>query len=159
VAVDDSAKWRVTTVDRLKAANNPVLHDMVKKRLVNECNDILKDLGYNISTDNTLKEVPAKLNDLFEKAISFAQTLAGERAVFELWCPTLQESGLKKALHEEYITNINDKYDHEPEEREGYIVFLIAPGLLKRGTEMGVKLENKSVLIKAFVQLEPPKQA
>jgi hypothetical protein len=51
---------------------------------------------------------------------------------------------------------MHDKFQDEEHDRGGYVAFMIAPGLLKRGTEMGAKLSTENtLLIKAFVKLEP----
>jgi hypothetical protein len=83
VTIDDSAKWRVSTVQRLQTFNSPENDASVKQRLLAQLAELLKDLGYEALVEDKSSKLESNLGDLFDKAIEFARLVAGQRAVFE----------------------------------------------------------------------------
>jgi hypothetical protein len=72
----------------------------------------------------------------------------------QLLSPSIQVHGHTKAESDPTRINTDDK--EAVGERQGLVSFLIAPGLMKRGTERGAKLNTEErVLVKAYVKLDP----
>lgn len=137
------------TVQQLKESGVEKHNGEVSDYLVGEFATPLHNLGYDVS-DADLRR---KLADVLAKAIPFAQLLAGQRAIFELFAPDFAQYGSRKKKSDGLRTNVDAEDPDETEEVEGEVRFLVRPGLVKWGSGMGEKLDRSTMLVKSYVEL------
>jgi hypothetical protein len=137
------------TVQQLKDSGVEKHNGEVSGYLVNDFATILRNLGYEVSE----ADLRMKLADVLAKAIPFAQLLAGQRAIFELFAPDFAQYGSSKKKSDGLRTNVDAEDPDETEEVEGEVWFLVRPGLVKWGSGMGEKLNRSTILVKSYVEL------
>jgi hypothetical protein len=124
--------------------------------------ELCKELDYYLEENNSkTTEVYKQLDMLLTLTISFAQFLASQRAIYELFGPPLcdghRKVGPRKQIEDENWTNTTsggNPLAEEEEEVAGWIGYLVIPALLMHGTDMGRKLDSQTiVLVKASVEL------
>jgi len=136
----------------MKSATSAVDYKEVERRLREEFSKLLVDLQYEVDTDLGFRKKKGG-DDMFEalskKMIDLAQTLSAQRAIFEVHVPRKDF----KTANDDLVTNVGEPNGDE-EEQEGYVQFVIQPALVKKGTEMGYKLnQERIILVRAFVKL------
>lgn len=150
--MEDSTKWRTLTVQQLigtgaKTHDTEVMNELRMRVTL----DVLNPLGYTVQESQQ-----KKFDDLLTAAVKLAQVLAGQRAVFSFGYPDISEDDTKQGDdNANALTNIDDAgcFDGPEDEETGRIWFLIQPALVKNGTGVGQKLDERTILRKAYVQL------
>ena len=128
--------------------------NLVKDRLQQDLLRLLLELQYDVQVTKKGETAQALVKDLAEKLVPFAQSLAGQRAVFRLLTPALGVMTNKKTMDDFYLTNKDDDFNELDDELEGEVAYVVKPGLIKFGTGGGQKLElEKTVIVPAFVEL------
>jgi hypothetical protein len=146
---DDSAKWRAMTVQQLKAQNVEKFNGDVQSHLMKDFESILRELGYEVNET----ELRKKMNEVLFQAISFAQLVAGQRAIFGFFVPKRKDFEIRKKEEDELMTNIDGEFPEVQEELARDVWFVVKPGLAKWGTGSGKNLDESTVLIKSYVEL------
>ena len=128
--------------------------NLVKDRLQQDLLRLLLELQYDVQVTKKGETAQALVKDLAEKLVPFAQSLAGQRAVFRLLTPALGVMTNKKTMDDFYLTNKDDDFNELDDELEGEVAYVVKPGLIKFGTGGGQKLElEKTAIVPAFVEL------
>jgi hypothetical protein len=93
------------------------------------------------------------MKDVVLQAISFAQLVAGQRAIFDFFVPKREESQVRKKENDELMTNIDGEFPELQDELALDVWFVVKPGLAKWGTGTGENLDRSTVLVKSYVEL------
>jgi hypothetical protein len=125
-----------------------------KTQLRQELDELLQDLGSTLTKPSTKGDFDNKVNAVIIAALAFAQSSAGQRAVYQLFVPRLKV-GEVKTLQGSTFTSIDDEFGTADEEEAGEILYVGRPGLLRRGSPMGQDFEkDMSLLQKPFAMLK-----
>jgi hypothetical protein len=152
--IDESARWRASTVERLHIARSKEDDNLIKDRLQQDLLSLILELQYDVNVTKKGETVQGIVKDLAEKLIPFAQSLAGQRAVFRLLTPALGILKNKKTTDDLYLTNKDDDFNELDDELEGEVAYVVKPGLIKFGNGLGQKLDHEpTVIVPAFVEL------
>lgn len=149
-----AVRWRAMTASQLRAMANA--NDADNNKICEELREHLEhlltqDLGYPVTRKQLIDN---KMDQLLTRALSFAQLLIQQRAIFKLLVPSLEEYGHVKKENDTFRENSGSSNLSElDDEVGGPVWFLVKPGLVKLGTGQGSKLEQKTVLKKALVEL------
>jgi hypothetical protein len=130
--------------------NDKEIADQIRGKFDDVQNELA--LKFDEKKKRTLND---RLDNLIVRAISFAQTAAGQRARFRLFYPLLDAYGVVKN-DDTLITNVDDQFPKfETEYSNVEIWHLVKPGFVKFGTGMGQALDSeKKILVKAFVWIK-----
>ena len=146
---DASAKWRAMTVQQLKAQDVEKFNADVQSHLFKEFESMLRELGYEVNET----ELRKKTNEVLMQAISFAQFVAGQRAIFGFYVPKRKESGMQTRKDDGLMTNIDGEFPEVLEEISRDVWFVVKPGLAKWGTGTGENLGKSTILVKSYVEV------
>lgn len=146
---NDSAKWRAMTVQQLKAQDVEKFNGDVQSHLMKDFESMLRELGYEVNET----ELQKKMNDVLLQAISFAQLVAGQRAIFGFFVPKCREFEIRKKEDDELMTNLDGEFPELQDELARGVWFVVKPGLAKWGTGTGANLDRSTVLVKSYVEL------
>jgi hypothetical protein len=112
------------------------------------------ELQYDVKVTKKGENAHGLMKDLVEKVVTFAQTLAGQRAMFRLLTPALGILKTKKSVDDPYLTNKDDEFNQLDDELEGEVLYVVKPGFIKFGTGLGQKLDQeRTVIVPAFIEL------
>jgi hypothetical protein len=116
---------------------------------------LLEELGCSIVPKTKgAADVDKKVKAALTAALAFAQAIAGQRAVYRVFTPTVNK-GDKKKKSDATFTNVDEGFKGCEEERSGVIWYVGAPGLQRCGSPMGEDLQTERVtLIQPFVMLK-----
>jgi hypothetical protein len=137
------------TVKRLEELGATHDIDQIRDSLASHFRlEVLNKLGYSFEkeADHT------HLNKLLTAAIELAQIFAKQRAIFAFRKPIFK-SDERKSLDSLEMTNKDNEYTAVEEEMEGIVWFVIQPALVKFGTGKGERLNEHTVVRKAYVEL------
>jgi hypothetical protein len=94
-----------------------------------------------------------RFTNMANEVINFAQITAGERASYSLEMPNIQTRSppcWKYADDEELDTSINTRLGTNPSpDHEGWVLYVVTTYLVKWGTGLGERLDERAVLMKA----------
>ncbi|OAP59217.1 hypothetical protein AYL99_06515 [Fonsecaea erecta] len=142
----ESGKWRHITATRLALSIDNESDRKLAEQLLNDFEDLVKDLGIDVEGAEFQKKAKAML----EVGITFARLIAKQPAIFELEFPRADSGRLEKAEDDELMSCL----DNETETEIAGTVWLVSePALIKWGTGTGHQLETCMCLVKAKVEL------
>lgn len=121
----------------------------VFNHLITEFKVVLNDLGYHVDES----KLEGKLKSPLKKAIKFAQLINWQRAMFLCLAPDNDKEYANKAKDDLWRTNLDSEFPEVEKEMAGAVWFVVKPGLIKRGTGKGERLQETTVLKKSFVQM------
>ncbi|CAM1509098.1 Fc.00g028370.m01.CDS01 [Cosmosporella sp. VM-42] len=162
---ETAAKWRAITARRLAELDNKEYQDEVFNDLIKRFSLLVHDaVGYQEKSSEEIEklfqgDMLQKLEPVFRSAIDLARLVSQERAGYTLLIPDLRKFKFEKIDDDGYLTNRarlpNIDVACIDEEVAGRIALVASPMLIKWGTGGGEQLTHKTVLEKAFVQVEP----
>ncbi|ETI21667.1 hypothetical protein G647_08014 [Cladophialophora carrionii CBS 160.54] len=153
-------KWRYTTVDRLRIAQNALTGSHSQRQeiqtsyqdRISALTSALSGLfAFPSTANNNSPSLATRLDELLDQASEFAILIAVQRYRVRFFLPS--SLGPRSQLDPKYVKGVYPA--SELEFAYANAEFVVSPGLVKEGNSRGGKLEEKVPLIKAVVYFNP----
>jgi len=114
--------------------------------------EILLELACTLIQPEKQKQLKTHAENAVSSAIAFAQLIAGQRTVYQVCVPPVM--GLVKDADASELTNVDEEFSEDVDERSGPVWYVGYPGLIKWGDSVGQRMTEGVVLMNPFVVLK-----